>query len=126
MNACASVKDDRAAITSEENNMDAKTREEVIADLKNANVDMPEELKLEVVDLADKMSEMLKPYSQSARLFVLEAALTQSIANMSPSLGRMFQDMLQMYKEKATLLITLSDVLSSAIERTTKDKDPVQ
>lgn len=125
MNAYVSVRDNRVAITPEENNMDTRTREEILDELKNADVDMPEELKLEVVDLADKLSELLKPYSQSARLFVLEAAMTQSLANMSPALGGMFQDMLQVFKEKVTLFITLSDVLSSAVEHD-KDKDPVQ
>ena len=96
-----------------------KTRDEVLQDLREVKSLLPEELKLEIVALADKMSLLLREHSPNAVLFVLEAALEQNITNLSPALGELFKRMLDEYKQKATMLLTLSDMLMSM-----EDKNP--
>lgn len=101
--------------------METRSRDEILAEMQAAEVPLPEELKQEVINLADKMSLLLKDYSPNAVLFVLEAALVQNIDNLSPALGDLFQSMLQVYKQKANMLLTLTDLLMSV-----KEKDPVE
>lgn len=101
--------------------METRSRDEILAEMQAAEVPLPEELKQEVIALADKMSLLLKDYSPNAVLFVLEAALVQNIDNLSPALGDLFQSMLQVYKQKANMLLTLTDLLMSV-----KEKDPVE
>lgn len=74
---------------------------------------LPPELKEDIIDLAVKMSNLCSEHHPTAVLFVLEAGLMQEIENLSPTLGRMFAEMLTAYKEKARMLLQITDALTS-------------
>jgi hypothetical protein len=104
--------------------MNDEERKQIMDDLMNADVDIPMEIKLEIIDLTDKMADLVMNYNPTARLFVLEAAMTSSINHMSPTLGAMFQQMLKNFKAKANVLLQLTDALAEHAEKTDKPTPP--
>ena len=72
---------------------------------------VPPALLAECNELAEKLANICNEYSPTAVLFTLEAGLVNEIKNASPTLGALFEDMLQQYKRKASMLLQLTDTL---------------
>lgn len=73
------------------------------------------ELKPEVVDRAKALimiiAELCRNEEPAIALYVLEAALTEQITMFVPPLGDLFRSMMRAYKQKASALISLVEML---------------
>ena len=75
------------------------------------------QLKPEVVErakaLVTNIAELCKDEEPALVLFVLEAAMTEQIGMFAPSLSDLFVAMMRAYKQKASMLLTMLELLKS-------------
>lgn len=75
------------------------------------------QLKPEVVarakELITNIALLCKDEEPAIVLFVLEAAMSEQIAMFAPPLGDLFRSMMQAYKHKAAVLISMVEMLKN-------------
>lgn len=67
----------------------------------STGLNMSPEEKEVALEMANRLSALMREYHPGINLFVLEIALGQQIANIDPLLGVLFEEMMSEYKSKA-------------------------
>jgi hypothetical protein len=70
----------------------------------------------QAMELMQKVASAVKEYHPAITLFVLEAALGAQIGNFSQPLGDLFDETMRVYKQKATILMSVAGLLRDTLD----------
>jgi hypothetical protein len=96
--------------------------EDLLKELLETNNKYSDEKKEQATELVIKLATICRGYSPDVVLLVLESAMTEEITILSPVMGELFERSMQAYKEKATLLLTLTEALHARRNRTESEQ----
>ena len=80
----------------------------------DSNGQLSEEFKAQGLQLVQDIAAVCKGKEPVLVMFVLEAILTEQISIYSEPLGELFSEMMKVYKQKATMMLQIMDMLREA------------